>query len=96
MIIISRVGKNWLVHATYLDTLPTQEQLRTPLHFTPSELEIFKGTNMYGATFDRDRLWRIEWTACQTLVGRANTDWANLFTWSVVLNTSAPYHSSFV
>ena len=101
MLLISiRVGKNqWLVHATYIDTLPSWEQLRTPLHFTPSELHIFKGTNLYGATLDRDHLWRMEWTACKALVGRANADWANLFTWSVVTVLEHPHliqHSSLV
>ncbi|KAF8806342.1 SET domain protein, partial [Phlegmacium glaucopus] len=92
-----KAGKKSLVHAIYLDTLPTWEKLRTPLHFTPSELDIYKGTNLYGAALDRDRLWRIEWTACQTFVGRANANWANLFTWSVVLDrylTAATYLSS--
>jgi hypothetical protein len=81
-----RAGRKLLVHATYLDTLPTWEQLRTPLHFTSSELDIFKGTNLYGAALDRDHLWRIEWTACQSLVAGKNANWANLFTWSVVLS----------
>jgi len=89
----NRVGKELLVHNTYLDTLPTWKQLRTPLHFTPSELDIFKGTNLYGAALDRDRLWRIEWTTCQTRIGRENADWANLFTWQRYL-TAATYLSS--
>jgi len=95
--IISRTGKKSLVHAIYLNTLPTWAQLRTPLHFTPSELDIFRGTNLYGAALDRDRLWRIEWTACRTLVGSANANWANLFTWSVDPNVrTKPYNSSLV
>lgn len=89
----NRAGKKLLVHEIYLDTLPTSEQLRTPLHFTASELDIFKGTNLYGATLDRDRLWRIEWTACQSLIRRANANWASLFTWQRYL-TAATYLSS--
>ena len=59
-----------------LDAMPTSEQLRTPIHFTSSELDIFKGTNLYGAALNRDRLWKTEWTA---FIANANAIWANIF-----------------
>ncbi|KIL70285.1 hypothetical protein M378DRAFT_1043956 [Amanita muscaria Koide BX008] len=45
-----------LSHYEYVEMLPLPETLRTPLQFTPSELEAFRGTNLYGATIDRWRL----------------------------------------
>ena len=86
MVDVIEVGRRLLVHTTYLDTLPTWEQLRTPLQFTSSELDIFKGTNLHGAALDRDRLWKTEWNACQSLIASANANWANLFTWFVILS----------
>ena len=91
---LSEPERKSLVHATYLNTLPTWEQLRTPLHFTSSELDIFKGTNLYGAALDRDRLWRTEWIECQSLIASANANWANLFTWSVILSASGRTNKS--
>lgn len=53
-----------LAHAPYIRTLPAPERLRTPLHFTERELELFGGTNLYGATLDRRQEWRDEWSVC--------------------------------
>ncbi len=64
--------------------LPSREKLRTGLHFTPLELEMFRGTNMHGAIIDRETEWRREWEACRAVVSNVNTRWGVLFTWSVV------------
>ncbi|EGO02860.1 hypothetical protein SERLA73DRAFT_165797 [Serpula lacrymans var. lacrymans S7.3] len=55
-----------LKHTHYLNTLPSSNDLRTPLHFTSDELDAFNGTNLYGATVDRECSWRSEWQACKT------------------------------
>ena len=70
-----------LAHYSYVNTLPAAGQLRTPLHFTPLELEMFKGTNLYGAALDRERDWRAEWSQCHAVIFDANSDWGNRFTW---------------
>ncbi|KAF8204763.1 SET domain protein [Pholiota molesta] len=77
-----------LLHDRYLDTLPPAENLRTPLHFFPAERDLFKGTNLYGATADREREWRSEWSQCHEPL-----------TWSVMHSmekylTAATYLSS--
>jgi len=72
-----------LAHSKYLDTLPAPDKLRTPLHFSPSELALFKGTNLYGATLDRERDWKLEWEQCQASVVQANEAWGQLYTWLV-------------
>lgn len=56
----------------------------TPLHFTTSELEAFKGSNLYGATLDRRRDWEAEWGQCQAVVSSANAKWGKVFTWYVL------------
>ncbi|THH16441.1 hypothetical protein EW146_g4197 [Bondarzewia mesenterica] len=87
-------GRNHaLSHAPYLNTLPPPEQLRTPLHFTPTELEALKGTNLHGATLDRRIEWRKEWSQCQQVIACINTQWAESFTWECYL-TAATYLSS--
>ncbi|OJT10951.1 Ribosomal lysine N-methyltransferase set10 [Trametes pubescens] len=77
-----------LRHGPYLDTLPSPERLMTPLHFTPNELEAFKGSNLYGATLDRRRDWEAEWAQCRDVVAAANPTWGEAFTWDRYLTTS--------
>ncbi|KAM6496094.1 SET domain protein [Amanita muscaria] len=82
-----------LSHYEYVEMLPPPETLRTPLQFTPSELEAFRGTNLYGATLDRWREWQAEYAECFEAVSKTNADWAELFTWERYL-TGATYLSS--
>lgn len=82
-----------LAHYPYLKTLPSSEKLLTPLHFTSEEIQLFKGTNLYGATLDRERDWRTEWADCLDRVSQANQDWGKSFTWERYL-TAATYLSS--
>lgn len=70
-----------LAHRTYLKTLPPPHALRTPLHFTPLELEMFKGTNLYGAALDREREWQTEWRHCHGVITGANSEWGHKFSW---------------
>lgn len=70
-----------LTHRPYLDTLPSTEKLRTPLHFTHDELEAFRGSNLYGATLDRQREWQEEWNRCREAFAAANPAWASELTW---------------
>lgn len=82
-----------LAHRTYLKTLPPPHALRTPLHFTPLELEMFKGTNLYGAALDREREWQTEWRHCHGVITGANSEWGHKFSWELYL-TAATYISS--
>ncbi|KAH7924334.1 SET domain-containing protein [Leucogyrophana mollusca] len=82
-----------LQHLPYLKTLPSSEKLMTPLHFSPSELEAFKGSNIYGASIDREGQWRSEWTKCRDVIQKANRAWSTLFTWEHYL-TASTYLSS--
>ncbi|KAJ7498617.1 SET domain protein [Mycena latifolia] len=82
-----------LAHRPYVKSLPSQDSLRTPLHFAPFELERFKGSNLYGATIDRQREWRMEWEQCQGVISLADREWADQFTWDLFL-ASATYLSS--
>ncbi|OCH91312.1 SET domain-containing protein [Obba rivulosa] len=82
-----------LLHRPYLNTLPSADKLRTPLHFTQSELDALRGSNLYGATLDRQRELQAEWTQCQTVVSAANEEWGQRFIWEQYL-TAATYLSS--
>ncbi|OSD03733.1 SET domain-containing protein [Trametes coccinea BRFM310] len=82
-----------LQHGPYINTLPSPEKLRTPLHFTPAEVDAFRGSNLYGATLDRRRDWEVEWEQCKTVVNAANPSWAAAFTWERYL-TASTYLSS--
>jgi hypothetical protein len=70
-----------LNHTLYLNTLPAPEKLRTPLHFSSSELALFQGSNLYGATLDRERDWRKEWENCQNVVAESDAIWGKEYTW---------------
>lgn len=70
-----------LKHGPYIQTLPAPEKLRTPLHFTPVELQGFQGSNLYGATLDRRREWEEEWQRCKAVVAAENALWSERFTW---------------
>ncbi|KAG7449423.1 SET domain protein [Guyanagaster necrorhizus] len=67
-----------LAHGPYVNTLPSREKLRTGLHFTPLELEMFKGTNMHGAIVDREKEWRHEWETCRSVVSKVDRTWGDL------------------
>ncbi|KAJ7930101.1 SET domain protein [Mycena leptocephala] len=84
---------NVLAHLPYVKSLPSRDKLRTPLHFTAAELDRLKGSNLYGATIDRDREWRTEWTECQEVIGKVNGEWGDQFTWELYL-TAATHLSS--
>ncbi|KAI0306871.1 hypothetical protein B0F90DRAFT_1622711 [Multifurca ochricompacta] len=82
-----------LVHSPYLNTLPSSNQLKTPLHFTSEEFDALKGTNLYGATIDRRRGWEVEWEQCLADVSTVNVLWGKEFTWKRYL-TASTYLSS--
>ncbi|KAH9887069.1 SET domain-containing protein [Cubamyces lactineus] len=82
-----------LRHGPYIATLPSADKLRTPLHFNPAELEAFKGSNLYGATLDRQRDWQAEWEQCRAVVAAADPSWGEAFTWDRYL-TASTYLSS--
>ncbi|KAI9467327.1 hypothetical protein BJY52DRAFT_1201632 [Lactarius psammicola] len=82
-----------LIHSPYLDTLPSPDRLRTPLHFSAEELYALKGTNLYGATIDRRQVWEAEWEQCLADVSTINAEWGKGLTWERYL-TASTYLSS--
>ncbi|KIK34317.1 hypothetical protein CY34DRAFT_98234, partial [Suillus luteus UH-Slu-Lm8-n1] len=70
-----------LRHLPYLKSLPPPNAFLTPLQFTPSQLEAFRGTNIYGATRDRQEWWSTEWNTCRTFIHAVNPDCAERYTW---------------
>ncbi|KAF9652445.1 SET domain-containing protein, partial [Thelephora ganbajun] len=84
-----------LAHLPYLEILPKPEQLRTPLHFSEKELELFRGSHLYGATIDRRNVLHNEWRRClEHLTTATNGDvYQRRYTWERYL-TAATYLSS--
>ncbi|KAH7909991.1 hypothetical protein BJ138DRAFT_1153968 [Hygrophoropsis aurantiaca] len=82
-----------LKHLPYIKTLPLPEKLMTPLHFSSSERDAFKGSNLYGASVDREEQWKAEWVACQGIIQKANEEWGRSVTWERYL-TASTYLSS--
>ncbi|KAJ7167510.1 hypothetical protein C8R46DRAFT_1269466 [Mycena filopes] len=82
-----------LAHLPYVKSLPSRDKLRTPLHFTETELEHLKGSNLYGATIDRAREWKAEWNACLLPISLVDREWADQLTWDLYL-TAATHLSS--
>ncbi|EKM52323.1 uncharacterized protein PHACADRAFT_126051 [Phanerochaete carnosa HHB-10118-sp] len=82
-----------LAHRPYINILPSTDKLRTSLHFTREELEFFRGTNLYGATFDRRKAWEEEWEMCRSRIAISNSYLAHRFTWEHYL-TASTYLSS--
>ncbi|KAF9238366.1 hypothetical protein BU15DRAFT_47737 [Melanogaster broomeanus] len=74
-----------LQHYPYITCLPAAEKLLTPLQFSKEELEMLKGTNLYGATLDRERERRVEWEQCHPVVQSVNQAWGEAFTWEIYL-----------
>ncbi|GAA6063235.1 hypothetical protein JCM10212_005842 [Sporobolomyces blumeae] len=50
-----------LDHVAYVEALPTSESMRTTLYFSAKERDLLRGSNLQGATVDRERGWRDEW-----------------------------------
>lgn len=65
----------------------------TSLHFTPPELECFRGTNLHGATIDRQQSWDAEWRHCVATVAQVDKMTADRYSWELYL-TAGTYLSS--
>lgn len=78
-LLICRHPEFELNHQPYIDSLPDSSSLRTPLHFTEAELAVSMGSNLYGATIERENEWRNEWTQCHSAF---STEFGDAFSWS--------------
>jgi len=58
----------FMKHIPYLSSLPVDDELLTPLYFTPDELELLSGTNMYGAVLDKRKELEAEFRAVQGIL----------------------------
>ncbi|KAG0707238.1 hypothetical protein DFH29DRAFT_784552, partial [Suillus ampliporus] len=70
-----------LRHLPYLKGPSPADTLLTPLHFMPSELQAFRGTNIYGATCDRQESCSVDWSQYQTFIRTVHPDRAERYTW---------------
>lgn len=75
-----------LAHRVYVDSLPSIEEMRTPLYFNEEEMNFLAGTNLYGATKDREKAWREEWKALQVILDQGGVISGSTLTWFVPLS----------
>ncbi|CED85624.1 N-methyltransferase [Phaffia rhodozyma] len=87
----SKINEAWrqqpqlLRHAPYIEALPTATEMTTPLWFTPEEMELLRGTSVFGATADLRCQWEEEWKSVGTLLDLTEADG---FTWERYLLAS--------
>ncbi|ESK96869.1 lysine methyltransferase [Moniliophthora roreri MCA 2997] len=77
-----------LQHGPYVEMLPSADKMRTGLHLTPEERELFKGSNLFGAIDDREKDCRSEWSECAKVIASSNSGWAEAFTWELYLTAT--------
>lgn len=65
-----------LGHQAYVDALPPPADLSSPLFFSPSELELLSGTNLYPAVVDRRREWEAEYEIVKRTLEESALEWS--------------------
>ncbi|KAG7097316.1 hypothetical protein E1B28_004677 [Marasmius oreades] len=73
----------FLRHGPYVLVLPPEEKMRTGLHFTPEEREMFRGSNLFGAIVDREKEYRDEWVQCLRVISECKASWGTAFSWEL-------------
>ncbi|KAL5498100.1 hypothetical protein ACEPAH_2230 [Sanghuangporus vaninii] len=72
-----------LRHRPYIDILPKAEILLTPLYFSEDELDLFRGTNIYGATLDRSRICMEEYWKLREAIAVHSPGISEMFTFDI-------------
>ncbi|KAL5524918.1 hypothetical protein ACEPAF_8787 [Sanghuangporus sanghuang] len=72
-----------LRHRPYIDILPKAETLLTPLYFSEDELDLFRGTNVYGATLDQSRICMEEYRQLREAIGVHSPGISEMFTFDM-------------
>ncbi|KAL0564514.1 hypothetical protein V5O48_017531 [Marasmius crinis-equi] len=78
----------YLQHGPYIRMLPSKDKMRTAIHFSPEERELFRGSNLFGAIMDREKDCRDEWAECARVISEANAAWGDAFSWELYLTAT--------
>ncbi|BGP14819.1 hypothetical protein JCM10213v2_002774 [Rhodosporidiobolus nylandii] len=94
---VQRVTGLDLQHNVYVDSLPRSPTMRTPLYFSAAERELLRGSNLYGATEDRERGWKEEWEEVRSWVTdeqvREELSWERwLWACTIISSRAFPSH----
>ncbi|GAA5835729.1 hypothetical protein JCM11251_007411 [Rhodosporidiobolus azoricus] len=88
-----------LRHQVYVDNLPSSDSMRTTLYFSPAERELLRGSNLFGATEDRERGWKEEWEEVQGWTSdeevRKELTWER-WLWACTILSSRAFPSSLI
>jgi hypothetical protein len=81
----------------YIQSLPTVEELNTPLFWTEDERTWLNGTNLEKGITDRENLWKGEWERGRALLGDMGLeiDW-KLYLWAATIFSSRSFISSLL
>ncbi|KAG0152495.1 hypothetical protein CROQUDRAFT_70703 [Cronartium quercuum f. sp. fusiforme G11] len=92
-------------HVPYVDSLPCDEDLMTPLYWNSSEMEKLRYTNLYQATLDRKRDWSVEFDDLMDKVKNYNEDLHGYlfdtlsgsdYTWAATILSSRAFPSTLL
>ncbi|WWC99479.1 hypothetical protein V866_006382 [Kwoniella sp. B9012] len=64
-----------LQHLEYLESLPPPTSLTTPLYFSPAELELLKGSTLYGGVKARQEEWKAECEVVRKILKEDGLTW---------------------
>lgn len=67
-----------LEHWDYVESLPKENEMRTPAYFSEQEMDLLFGTNLWGAASNRVHGWQVEWEGVKL---NLKGDIAERFTW---------------
>ncbi|GAA6008631.1 hypothetical protein JCM10207_007185 [Rhodosporidiobolus poonsookiae] len=95
----SRIPDLDLQHRVYVDHLPSAASMRSTLYFSPDERELLRGSNLFGATEERERGWREELEEVKTWVldeeVRGELSWER-WLWACTILSSRAFPSSLI
>ncbi|GAA6000217.1 uncharacterized protein JCM10292_004039 [Rhodotorula paludigena] len=97
--ITMRVDGLDLRHHVYVEHLPSRDSMRTTLYFSAVERELLRGSNLHGATEEREAGWRQEWEEVASwmqdeAVRKALT--FDLWLWACTILSSRAFPSSLI
>ncbi|ORY30006.1 hypothetical protein BCR39DRAFT_530565 [Naematelia encephala] len=78
-----------LRHLPYINALPPCSELLTPLFYSPAELELLAGTNLYGAVHDREQELRAEYEQVQSKLRGDAPSWDQYLSCATYISSRA-------
>ncbi|WWC86058.1 uncharacterized protein L201_000929 [Kwoniella dendrophila CBS 6074] len=78
-----------LAHLIYLESLPPPSTLTTPLYFSTSELQLLKGSTLYGAVQARKEEWKAESDVVRKVLKEDGLTWERYLATATYMSSRA-------